>query len=53
MSRITSLLCGALVLCAQPSFAQGFGFGAKGGVNIATEEAVSYTHLTLPTNREV
>jgi len=38
MSRITSLLCGALVLCAQPSFAQGFGFGAKGGVNIATEE---------------
>jgi Outer membrane protein beta-barrel domain len=38
MRRITSLLCGALFLCASPSFAQGFGVGAKGGTNIATEE---------------
>ena len=38
MSRLTSLVCGALILCASPSFAQGFGFGVKGGVNIATQD---------------
>ena len=27
--------------------------GARGQVNYLSEEAVSYTHLTLPTNREV
>jgi len=36
--RLTSLVCGALLLCASPSFAQGFGIGAKGGVNIASED---------------
>jgi hypothetical protein len=33
--RFSSLLCGALILCASPSFAQGLSFGVKGGVNIS------------------
>jgi hypothetical protein len=38
MIRIWSLVCGTLLLCASPSFAQGFGFGVKGGVNIANQD---------------
>jgi hypothetical protein len=36
MLRLPSLVC-AILLCAAPSFAQGFAFGAKAGVNIANE----------------
>jgi hypothetical protein len=35
MMRLTSLVCGALLLCASPSRAQGLSFGVKGGVNVA------------------
>ena len=28
-------------------------FGLPGGANLPMYDAVSYTHLTLPTNREV
>jgi len=38
MSRIWSLACGAVLLCASPAFAQGIAFGVKGGVNVATQE---------------
>jgi len=38
MIRIWSLVCGMVVICASPAFAQGFGLGVKGGVNIATQE---------------
>ena len=33
--RLSSLLCGALLVCASSSWAQGLDFGVKGGVNIA------------------
>jgi hypothetical protein len=36
--RVASLACGAVLLLSSPSFAQGFGLGVKGGLNIATEE---------------
>ena len=32
MLRLSSLVCGAILLCASPSFAPGFGLGAKAGV---------------------
>ena len=38
MMRIPLLLCGALLLCASPSFAQGMGFGVKGGLNVANND---------------
>ena len=38
MTRVCSLLCGAVLLCASPVSAQGFGVGVKGGVNIANQE---------------
>jgi hypothetical protein len=38
--RIWSLVCGALIVCASPSFAQGIHFGVKGGLN-AADHAVS------------
>ena len=38
MSRIWSLVCGAVLICASPAFAQGFAAGVKGGANIATQE---------------
>ena len=34
--RISSLVCGALLLCASPSLAQGIDVGVKGGVNISS-----------------
>ena len=35
MIRLSSLVCGALLICASPSLAQGLDFGVKGGVNVA------------------
>jgi Outer membrane protein beta-barrel domain len=38
MMRLASLVCGAILICASPSWAQGVRFGAKGGVNIANQD---------------
>jgi len=38
MIRSWSLVCGAVLLCASPAFAQGFTFGVKGGLNVATQD---------------
>ena len=37
MLRVSSLVCGAVLVCAASVSAQGFGFGVKGGVNLADE----------------
>ena len=49
---IVLLVC---LISSAESFAQGTKFQVKGNVTDASREpiAVSYTHLTLPTNREV
>ena len=33
--RVRSLVCGAVLACASPAWAQGLDFGVKGGMNIA------------------
>ena len=38
MMRIPSLLCGALLVCATPAFAQGLHVGVKGGLNVANQD---------------
>jgi hypothetical protein len=38
MIRLWSLVCGALLICALPAMAQGLRFGAKGGLNVATQD---------------
>ena len=38
MMRIWSLVCGALIVCASPSFAQGLHVGVKGGLNVANND---------------
>lgn len=38
ISRLASLACGALLICASPAWAQGLSFGVKGGLNVATQD---------------